>query len=217
MAHIRSHFRYLPLLAAALIGCAAAPPRSQAEASSPEPRAASEATALPPPSVLVTEALGSPHIGELAPDFELVDQSGAHVQLSALRGSVVVLAFVASFCPFLAAAQPHLARLAEHYAPSGVRVLAIDVGENDESFDSYVARMKLPFPVLHDPDAAVSLRFTPTNANPGVKDRTQVIVTSNLVIDREGRIRFFTLLDTVHFDAKLVHVGHAVDQALQGS
>ena len=95
--------------------------------------------------------------------------------------------------------------------------LAVDVGENEQAFNAYVARMKLSFPVLHDPDASVSLRFTPTNANPGVKDRTQVIVTSNLVIDRDGRIRFFTLLDTVHFDAKLVHVRRAVDLALQAS
>jgi peroxiredoxin len=217
MPNIYSYSRHLPLLAAALIGCASAPPPAGTTASSPALSPASGVPTLAPPSVLVTEALGSPHIGELAPDFELVDQSGAHVRLSELRGSVVVLAFVASFCPFSAAAQPNLARLAEHYAPAGVHVLAIDVGENVQSFNAYVARMKLPFPVLHDPDAAVSLRFTPTNANPGVKDRTQVIVTSNLVIDRQGRIRFFTLLDTVHFDAKLVHTRHAVDLALQAT
>jgi len=203
------------LLAATLLGCASAPPNAAATPGTPAPSPASGVPELAAPSVLVTEALGSPHIGELAPDFELVDQSGARVRLSELRGSVVVLAFVASFCPFSSAAQPNLARLAEHYAPAGVRVLAVDVGENEESFNAYVARMKLPFPVLHDPDAAVSLSFTPTGASPGVKNRTQVIVTSNLVIDREGRIRFFTLLDTVHFDAKLVHVSHAVDQALQ--
>ena len=217
MPNIYSRFSYLSLLAAALVGCVAAPPRSQESAGTNQLASASKTAALAPPSVLVTAELGSPHIGELAPDFELADQSGKHVRLSELRGQVVVLAFVASFCPFSAAAQPSLARLAERYAPAGVRVLAVDVGENDESFNSYVTRMKLPFPVLHDPEAAVSLRFTPTNANPGVKDRTQVIVTSNLVIDREGRIRFFTLLDTVHFDAKLVHVANAVDLALQAS
>jgi len=217
MPNIYSYFRCLPALAVALAGCAAAPPKAVTTADGAALGPASGAAALAPPSVLVTAALGSPHIGEAAPDFELVDQSGGHVRLSALRGSVVVLAFVASFCPFSAAAQPNLARLAEQYAPAGVRVLAVDVGENEQAFNAYVTRMKLPFPVLHDPDAAVSLRFTPTNANPGVKDRTQVIVASNLVIDREGSIRFFTLLDTVNFDAKLVHVQHAVDLALQAS
>ena len=217
MPNIYSHFCYLPVLAVALAGCAAAPAKAGTTAPGAAVAPVSGAASLAPPSVLVTAALGSPHIGEAAPDFELVDQSGAHVHLAELRGSVVVLAFVASFCPFSAAAQPNLARLAEQYAPAGVRVLAVDVGENEQAFNAYVTRMKLPFPVLHDPDAAVSLRFTPTNANPGVKDRTQVIVTSNLVIDREGRIRFFTLLDTVHFDATLVHVRHAVDLALGAS
>ena len=215
MANIHSCFRYLPILVAALVGCASAPGSAGASAQAARSPSKEEPPAPAAPSVLVTEALGSPHIGEQAPDFELVDQSGARVHLADLRGSVVVLAFVASFCPFSAAAQPNLARLAEHYAPAGVHVLAVDVGENEQSFNAYVTRMRLPFPVLRDPDAAVSLRFTPTNANPGVKDRTQVIVTSNLVIDRQGRIRFFTLLDTVHFDAKLVHVSRAVDLALQ--
>jgi peroxiredoxin len=217
MAPMNCRFNYLALLALPVLGCAG---------ENPSPRAATDpsaATATPSdpaaagPSVLVTAELGSPHIGELAPDFDLVDQGGAHVRLSELRGSVVVLAFVASFCPFSAAAQPHLASLAEQYAPQGVRVLAVDVAEKDTAFNEYVARMKLPFPVLHDPDGAASLRFTPTHANPGVKDRSQVIVTSNLVIDRAGRIRFFTLLDTTRFDAKLIHVRHALDQALQGA
>jgi peroxiredoxin Q/BCP len=215
MPQIARHFGYLPLLALTLGACAETP------AGTPPVRhpsvVAQAAGDAPPlgPSVLVTDALGSPHIGEPAPDFDLVDQSGSHVRLSELRGSVVVLAFVASFCPFSAAAQPSLARLTERYAPYGVRVIAIDVGEDEPAFQAYVSRMKLPFPVLHDPDAAVSLRFTPTHARPGVRDRSQVVVTSNLVIDRAGTIRFFTLLDTVHFDAKLVHLGRAVDLALQ--
>jgi peroxiredoxin len=214
MAKLTHHFSCLPALALALSGCAAGAPRADAPQSSPIN--AAERTA-PGPSVLVTEELGSPHIGELAPDFELVDQSGARVRLSSLRGSPVVLAFVTSFCPFSAAAQPHLASLAREYASRGVRVVAVDVAEDDQAFASYVSRMQLPFPVLHDPDGATSLRFTPANASPGVKDRRMVIVTSNLVIDRDGRIRFFTLLDTTHFDAKLVHVRHALDQALQAT
>jgi peroxiredoxin len=208
-------FRYLSALALSLAGCATAPAPAASSGQTPTASAAPSDPTPASPSVLVTDALGSPHIGEQAPDFTLLDQSGNRVHLSELRGSVVVLAFVASFCPFSGAAQPNLARLTERYAPQGVRVIAIDVGEDEASFASYVSRMKLPFPVLHDPDATVSLSFTPTRATPGVKDRTQVIVTSNLVIDRNGTIRFFTLLDTVHFDAKLVHLSHAVDLALQ--
>src|SRR5450432_4160966 len=94
-------------LAAAAAGCASQPTPQSASpttsASDPTPTS---------PSVLVTPEMGSPHMGQAAPDFDLIDQNGAHVKLSSLRGSVVVLAFVASYCPFSEAAQPHLAELA---------------------------------------------------------------------------------------------------------
>src|SRR5947207_15260201 len=111
MPNIHSNFSVLPVLCALWTGCAAAPQKVGATADKAALAPRSGEAALAPPSVLVTEAFGSPHIGQLAPDFELVDQGGAHVRLSELRGSVVVLAFVASFCPFSAAAQPNLARL----------------------------------------------------------------------------------------------------------
>jgi hypothetical protein len=75
----------------------------------------------------------------------------------------------------------------------------------------------MPFPVLRDADGVVSAAFAPPLALPGVKDRTKVVVTSNLVVDREGRIRFFTLLDTTHFDARLVHLRRAIDAVVGAS
>ena len=52
----------------------------------------------PEPSIAITGDMGSPHVGDEAPDFELVDQTGAKVKLSSLRGKVVMLAFVTSWC-----------------------------------------------------------------------------------------------------------------------
>jgi peroxiredoxin len=163
----------------------------------------------------VTPEMGSPHVGDGAPDFDLVDQTGAHVKLSSLRGSVVVLAFVTSYCPFSKAAQPSLADIARVYAPRGVKVVAVDVKEPDEAYREYLSRMTLPFPVLRDADGAVSTSFTPAKAQPGVVDRTLVVVTSNLIIDKSGKIRFFTLLDTQHFDAKLGNLRHTLDRVLE--
>jgi peroxiredoxin len=166
------------------------------------------------PSIVVTPAMGSPHIGDPAPDFELADRDGNTVKLSSTRGQVTVLAFVAAFCPFSKAEQPYLKKLAEDYAPKGVRVILIGISEPAADFASYLARMPMPMPAVHDADGAVALKFTPPGAQPQFKDRSKAIVTSNLVIDRKGTIRFFTLADTVHFDAKLVHVRRAVDQML---
>jgi peroxiredoxin len=158
---------------------------------------------------------GSPHIGDLAPDFELVDQDGSKMRLSSLRGKIVMLAFVTSWCPYSESEQPYLAKLGVDYASDNrVRVLAVDVKEPDDGYRKYLARAKMPFPVTRDLTGDVAASYAPSGAQPSFKDRTSVLVTSNLVIDPEGRIRFFTLADTVHFDARLVHARHAIDALL---
>jgi peroxiredoxin len=195
-------------IAVVFSACAPALPPSDAARTAPaEHRAPSE------PSIVVTDAMGSPHIGEAAPEFELPDQHGETVRLSDARGSVVVLAFVASFCPFSQAEQPNLAKLAADYAGRKVKVIAVGI-DTEVGSRSYLERMPMALPVLRDPGGEVALRFTPPGAQPELKDRTMALVTSNLVIDREGKIRFFTVLDTVHFDAELVHVRRAVDGLL---
>ena len=166
------------------------------------------------PSIVVTEAMGCPHIGDQAPDFELPDQDGKLVKLSSARGSVVVLAFVASFCPFSKAEQPYLAKLTTDYAGKNVKVIAIGVDEPEADYRSYLARIPMHLPVLRDEGGKVTLAFTPPGAQPELVNRKMALVTSNLVIDTAGRIRFFTMADTVHFDAKLVHLRRAVDRLL---
>ena len=41
------------------------------------------------------------------------------------------------------------------------------------------------------------------------------MIASNLIIDREGKIRFFSLLDSAHFDAKLVGLRAQLDKLLE--
>ncbi len=197
-----------PLSASVAFAVACGGERAPAEA----PTAASSAPALA--SIAVTPEMGSPHPGDAAPDFELTDQHGAKVKLSDLRGSVVVLAFVTSWCPFSQAEQPHLAGLADRYRGQNVRVLAVDIKESDEAYAKYVARVPMPIPVLRDPTGGVVASYTPDRAQPAVKDRAAVLVTSNLVIDAEGRVRFFTMVDTANFDADLVLLRRTVDELL---
>jgi peroxiredoxin len=169
----------------------------------------------PEPSIAITPEMGSPHVGDAAPDFELPDQTGAKVKLSALRGKVVMLAFVTSWCPFSEAEQPNLAKLAQDYANDPrVKVVAIDIKEGDEGYGKYVGRTPTPFPVLRDTSGAVTATYTPASAQPSIKDRATVLVTSNAVIDPAGKIRFFTMADTVHFDSRLVHPRRAIEGLL---
>ena len=202
------------VVSAGLVALAACSPSAAPQPATNAATAPEESVLLPTPSIAVTEAMGSPHIGDGAPDFDLPDQDGKHVSLSSARGSVVMLAFVASFCPFSKAEQPYLKKLAEEYTSKGVRVIAIGIKEPEADYRSYLARMPMGIPVLRDEGGAVALRFTPPGAQPDFADRTMALVTSNLVIDRKGKIRFFTVVDTVHFDAKLVHARRALDHVL---
>ena len=191
-------------LTVVVVACGgAAPPVAKARADAPTE-----------PSIVVTADMGAPHAGDVAPDFELVDQGGARVKLSSLRGSVVMLAFVASWCPFSEAEQPNLARLAEDYRGKNVKVLAVDIKEADVGYRKYLDRVPMPFPVLHDATGDVTLSFAPPRAQPDITDRATVLVTSNLVLDTEGKIRFFTMVDTAHFDAKLAFARKEIDQLL---
>jgi len=201
---------------AALTGPACSPAAAPATAATPATTSPTTSSIADPaePSIVVTEAMGSPHVGEAAPEFDLPDQDGKHVKLSDMRGQVVVLAFVASFCPFSKAEQPHLKKLAEEYAPKGVRVVAIGIDEPEPDYRSYIARMPMGMPILRDEGGAVALRFTPPGAQPEFKDRKMALVTSNLVLDLKGTIRFFTVVDTVNFDARLAHVRKTVDRLL---
>lgn len=153
-------------------------------------------------------------MGDVAPDFALNDPDGKPVKLSSLRGSVVMLALVSSWCPYSQAEQPYLAQLGRDYAAKDVRTVAVVLADTEEGYRKYLARVAMPFPVLYDAKDEVATAYDPENAQPAFKDRRKVVVTANLVLDREGRIRFFTLADTTHFDAKLVYARRAIDELL---
>jgi peroxiredoxin len=188
---------------AGLVGCGGA---------SPPPATATAPTE--PKIIAVSAEMGTPHPGDPAPDFELPDDKGNKVKLSSMRGSIVMLAFVTSWCPFSKAEQPHLKALADEYAPKGIKFVAVNVNEQEAGYKEYLGRVALPFPVLRDESGDVARSFAPTKALPDFKDRSRVVISSNLVIGADGTIRLFAIADTYSFDAKYVHVRRALDEAL---
>lgn len=201
------------LLPPTLLATTVAVALSACGGASPPPR--SGAAGDGQPAVIdVTAAMGDPHPGELAPDFELTDQSGAKTKLSSLRGSPVVLAFVTSWCPFSRAEQPYLKKFADDYTARGVKFVAVDIKEPEADYREYLGRVALPFPVLRDESGQVAVSYAPPHALPDFTDRTKVVVTSNLVLDRDGIIRFFALADLRNFDATFVYARKAVDALL---
>jgi peroxiredoxin len=79
--------------------------------------------------------------------------------------------------------------------------------------ESWARRHKFSFPVLLDPDGKATSQYAPPDALPDLP-RDQVPIASNLIIDGEGKIRFYSLLDSANFDAKLVALRARLDELL---
>jgi hypothetical protein len=60
----------------------------------------------------------------------------------------------------------------------------------------------------------VSSSYAPEGVLPDLP-RDQIPIASNLIIDRDGRIQFYLLLDSRNFDAKLVALTKRLDELLE--
>jgi len=106
--------------------------------------------------------------------------------------------------------------LQEKYRDRDVQVLIIDVMEPEATATGWGARWQFPFPVLLDANGKVAESYAPPDAVPDLP-RSQVPIASNLIIDREGKIRFYSLLDSANFDARLVALQARMDELLAAS
>ncbi|HSM12507.1 MAG TPA: TlpA disulfide reductase family protein [Thermoanaerobaculia bacterium] len=164
-------------------------------------------------TVAAASAAEQPMLGEPAPGFRLETLEGTTFDLAETRGEIVVVHFATSWCPFCNAEGPHLERLWQDYRERGVRVVTIDVRESRETTEAFAERWGFTFPTLLDADGAVAARYAPAGVLPDLP-REDVPIAANLVIDREGTIRFYSLLDTASFDARLTAVRGVVEQLL---
>jgi hypothetical protein len=103
--------------------------------------------------------------------------------------------------------------LQQAYRDRGVQALIIDVMETPATAEAWTRRHKFSFPVLLDPDGKATSPYAPADAVPDLP-RDQVPIASNLIIDVEGKIRFYTLLDSANFDARLVALRARLDELL---
>jgi peroxiredoxin len=94
-------------------------------------------------------------VGQPAPEFSLVDMQGNTVTLSAQKGSVVVLDFWATWCGPCVQSLPALDQISRDMAPSGVKVFAVNVGEDKEQVQGFLNSRKIGLTTLLDADNAV--------------------------------------------------------------
>lgn len=174
---------------------------------------AAAAFALAPLAPVAAQSYG---VGQSAPEFALPSLDGQTVTLAQLRGRPVVIHFAATWCPFCNAEAPHLEALHQSYRGRGVQVLIIDIKEPQALVARTARKLGFTFPVLLDEDGSVAQRYAPPKEILPELSRDEVMVAANLLVDREGRIRFYSVLDTKQFDAKLVALRAVLDRVLEG-
>lgn len=154
-----------------------------------------------------------PMLGQMAPSFTLKALGGKTYSLEQLKGKYVVIHFAATWCPFCNAEAPYLQELYKSYHEKGVEVFIVDVKEDKGMVEKTLSRFNFSFPVLLDEDGAVSAKYAPEGVQPDLA-RHEVPLASNLIIDKEGKIRFYSLLNTTAFDAKLTKLKEKLDSLL---
>lgn len=154
-----------------------------------------------------------PMLGEPAPPFVLNGINGKAHSLEQLRGNYIVIHFATTWCPFCNAEAPNLEQLYKDYREKGVEVFIIDVNEDKELVEKSFSRFNFSFPILLDPEGKVSAHYAPADIQPALQ-RHEVPIASNLIIDKEGKIRFYSLLNTTAFDAKLTQLKQKLDELI---
>jgi len=134
------------------------------------------ATALP-----VLAAAGRTGVSQPAPDapaVELRGPEGETVRLADFKGKVVLVDFWASWCAPCQASFPMLDRLYRQRHSDGLEVLAINVDEERQAAEAFLAKRPHAMPVFFDPKGHAPEAFRVEG------------MPSSYLLDRRGRIRF---------------------------
>ena len=98
---------------------------------------------------------------EMIPLFALFDRDGNQVALEKLRGSVVMINFWATWCAPCIEEMPTMQALKESLSDEPFEILAINMGEDPATVQSFLERtgFHFTFPILLDPTVEVAALY----------------------------------------------------------
>lgn len=115
-------------------------------------------------------------VGDVAPDFALVDLDGESHQLSDYKGQGVFLNFWGTWCAPCKKEMPAMGRQYQVYKDQGVQVLAVNIAESDMKVRTFAEQYGMTFPTLIDTTKSVMQAY---NVKP---------LPTTLLINPDGKI-----------------------------
>ena len=118
-------------------------------------------------------------VGKPAPQFSLPLVTGKTMKLSEEHGNVVLMDMWATWCPPCRASLPHLQSIADdkELADKGLKVYAVNQGENKPDVQSFMKQNNLSFPCVLDKQTAVGNKYLVTG------------IPTTVIISRDGKVR----------------------------
>lgn len=158
--------------------------------------AISSAAAEPLPAPTLTPVKAE----TLAKDFTLLDLTNKRHRLHDYRGKVVLVNFWATWCPPCRREIPAMQRLWEKLKTDDFVMLAVDMGEDEETVFgfTFATGVEITFPVLLDLDGSVTESWS------------VIGMPTSFIIDRNGRIVYRAVGGREWDDPKLVAMLEAV-------
>ena len=119
-------------------------------------------------------------IGARPSGFRLIDIDGSAHTLDEYAGKIAVLEFWSFKCPVSLAYDERVAALQSRYRSRGVVVIAVASNKNESPVEvrRNAENLKLPFPVMIDPEGTLAERLGATHT------------PSVAVLDRDGILRY---------------------------
>jgi cytochrome c biogenesis protein CcmG, thiol:disulfide interchange protein DsbE len=124
-------------------------------------------------------ASGPLRIGDTPPRVNVADLGGHSFRIpDDVRGKVVILHFWAGGCSSCREEMPAMESLFNRYSKKGLTILAVNVGQRKDAVRTFVAGMKVSYPVFLDLDTKAAREYE------------VVGVPKTFILDRNGQIRY---------------------------
>ena len=143
--------------------------------------------------------------GKPAPDFELVDTDGKLHRLSDYRGKTVILNFWATWCPPCREEIPSMNRAWRQLAQEDVVMLAVNMGEDEDTIFVFTADYPAEFPLLLDRDGSVIAQW-PVKGLP-----------TTYIIAQDGSIAYRAIGGRNWDDSDIMDILRALQKQRQGA